>query len=118
MDQLCLLEVPPAPPAKRPRRPRVSAAVLQAVLQAVHAARATPGHGLSPAELSHLEQWAAAFTRWIADHTCRRPRTTRVGAWRLSKLAHWAAAHDLYLEGCTAAELQAWCLRLAAWSEG
>ena len=118
MDQLALLEVPPAPPAKRPRRPRIRPEVLQAVLQAVRAARAGHGHGLSPDELTQLAQWANRFCVWMADHDQRRPRTTSVGVWRLSRLAHWAAIQDLYLEGCTAAELQAWCLRLARWSEG
>jgi len=119
MDQLALLEVPPAPAAKRPRRPQLSAEVLRAALQALQAARAGYGHGLTATDLAQLATWLEAGRVWLnSPKEFPRPRTSAVCAWRLSALAHWALQQDLFLEGATAAELKAWCLRLAQWREG
>jgi|GEM_PF-3923341 len=119
MLQLALLEVPPAPAAKRPRRPQLTAEVVRAALQALQAARGGHGHGLAAPDLAQLASWLEASRTWLSSpKVFPRPRTSAVCAWRLSALAHWALNQDLYLEGATAAELQAWCLRLAQWREG
>lgn len=125
MDQLALLEVPEVAPPRRPRRPRVRPEIIRAVQQAVRAARASYGHQLDTRQLDAIEAWAQAFEQWLVLRDLAppakrplRPRTTTERVWALSRLAHWATTHDLYLEGCTAAELRTWCTALARWSEG